>query len=729
MQTERFKLLCRLFGGVLISIGMAGANTVYQENFNDTWSTNSPPANWTINYTGSIGNSDWHRRTSSDLKPPGGSGAYSRLYRTPAETGEDKLTSPIINCSGYLNVKLKIDDRWDRKGSPYTAQILGSSDGGSTWPYTIYNYTSDEQTDDHTFDISAWANNNSNVQIRFYGNGNSDKINHWCIDNFIIEGTPASADIYAEDPLVTGNQPALNQVWAGASYVPYDTVGNNGSSTANTITIITRIGNWTNTAPVISSLTSGSKQRINFGNWTVDRVPGTNYSRVDTTYAASPTDPNLANNRAVLNLTGVYDGETVDIDQPPDTIFTGKTYNPEATVRNNSGAGAADFTVTCTINGGYSSTRTITNLAAGNATQVVFDPWTTGHTANATYTVTVTCQTTGDVNTNNNTKTKTYQSYGDVGPSNPVAPLDTVYTETKYKPTAKIKNYTAGITESFNVTCLVLDQTGNVMFLETKLDSFGPNEEKPVVFNEWEVGSLEGVTYQIQVSTHLAGDFVPSNDSLVWEVVSKLPPDFDAGVVYIDEPTGSIRVGSTIQPNATVKNFGTNTVSFGVTCTIGDYTSTRSVADLVSSATQQVIFDDWKPTAPGSYTMTIFTRLTDDANATNDTMTEIISATGIIETRQPVPVKYSLEAARPNPAAAGTLVRYALPVNAPITLAIYDITGKLIMTLIMGNESAGYKSIRWDGKDNSGKIVPNGIYFIRFETPNYSATGKLVLTR
>jgi flagellar hook assembly protein FlgD len=64
-----------------------------------------------------------------------------------------------------------------------------------------------------------------------------------------------------------------------------------------------------------------------------------------------------------------------------------------------------------------------------------------------------------------------------------------------------------------------------------------------------------------------------------------------------------------------------------------------------------------------------------------------------------------------------------------VSLAVYDITGKLIKTLVLGSEPAGYKTIRWDGNDNFGKSVPNGLYFIRLETPKFSATDKLVLTR
>jgi uncharacterized delta-60 repeat protein len=203
----------------------------------------------------------------------------------------------------------------------------------------------------------------------------------------------------------------------------------------------------------------------------------------------------------------------------------------------------------------------------------------------------------------------------------------------------------------------------------------------------------------------------------------------DVGVISIDEPAGSVKVGHPVTPKATVENFGTVPVSFDVSCTIGGWTSTKSVVDLTLDFTRQVIFDDWTPTAPGIDTMTVITLLDEDANPTNDTMSKTITVTGITEAQNLIPRTFLLETARPNPTRDWTEIRYALPVNTQLALNIYDVTGKLVKTLTKDVEPAGYKTTLWDGRDNSGKQLPNGIYFIRFETPKYSATGKLVLTR
>ncbi len=83
-----------------------------------------------------------------------------------------------------------------------------------------------------------------------------------------------------------------------------------------------------------------------------------------------------------------------------------------------------------------------------------------------------------------------------------------------------------------------------------------------------------------------------------------------------------------------------------------------------------------------------------------------------------------------NPTSSPVEIRYSLPANAKATLSIYDVTGKLIKSFSLAPHSSLLATgIIWDGRDTAGSLVPNGLYFIRLETSNYSATRKLVLTR
>jgi uncharacterized delta-60 repeat protein len=538
--------------------------------------------------------------------------------------------------------------------------------------------------------------------------------------------TSTSTTIYDGQTVSIDDPPA--SPWCGATYAPKATVKNNSALGAAdfSITCTSSPDGYSSTKNV-SNLAFGSTIQVTFDNWTASRVPNTAYTF--TTTCQTTGDNNTANNTQTKNITTIYDGQTVSITAPPDTVLTGTTYNPAATVKNNSAQGAADFSVSCTITpGGYSDTQSVTNLSAGVTIPVTFSAWTSGLTPGVTYTMTVTCQTTGDNNTANNTQSKSIFAYGDVGATEAVSPLDTVYVNTEYNPIAKIKNFTSGLTEGFPVTCQILDGSGGIVYTDTHRDSLDRNEEKLETFIEWMVGPAVGVTYEIQVFTQMTGDCVPGNDKITWEVVSAAQPSLDVGVASLDDPTGNIQVGKTYQPKATVRNFGTNTATFNVTCTIGGYTSTKGVADLAKNVTQQITFDNWTPLTASSYTMTVITLLA-DANPHNDTMSQTLNALGIDELVLSIPRVFALEAVRPNPFSSAATIRCALPVNTTMSLTIYDITGALVKTLASGAAFAGYKSIIWDGRDNGGKRLANGLYFIRMETPKYTAVKKIVLMR
>ena len=108
-----------------------------------------------------------------------------------------------------------------------------------------------------------------------------------------------------------------------------------------------------------------------------------------------------------LNIVYTYTPLIAAIDVQPTSLgSTGVQYYPTATifptgtVINNNGAASATFTVTRKITpGGYSSTKTVTNLAASTSTQVTFDAWT--FSSGTMYTVKDSVSISGDTNPGN----------------------------------------------------------------------------------------------------------------------------------------------------------------------------------------------------------------------------------------------------------------------------------------------------------------------------------------
>ncbi|MFN0151672.1 MAG: FlgD immunoglobulin-like domain containing protein [bacterium] len=75
----------------------------------------------------------------------------------------------------------------------------------------------------------------------------------------------------------------------------------------------------------------------------------------------------------------------------------------------------------------------------------------------------------------------------------------------------------------------------------------------------------------------------------------------------------------------------------------------------------------------------------------------------------------ALLSAYPNPARGGeTRVAYRVATDAlPIDLAVYDVSGRRVRTLASGTRPAGIGSIAWDGRDDRGRDVTSGTYFMR----------------
>jgi hypothetical protein len=75
-----------------------------------------------------------------------------------------------------------------------------------------------------------------------------------------------------------------------------------------------------------------------------------------------------------------------------------------------------------------------------------------------------------------------------------------------------------------------------------------------------------------------------------------------------------------------------------------------------------------------------------------------------------LPKQFSLEQNYPNPFNPVTTIQYALPVDAKVTMTIYNILGQRVLTLADEIQSAGYKSVAWNGSD-----VASGVYLYRIE--------------
>lgn len=83
----------------------------------------------------------------------------------------------------------------------------------------------------------------------------------------------------------------------------------------------------------------------------------------------------------------------------------------------------------------------------------------------------------------------------------------------------------------------------------------------------------------------------------------------------------------------------------------------------------------------------------------------------------------------PNPINGKSIVRFASPVADRINLSVYDLSGRLVSTLLDVNLKRGIHSAHWDGTDSRGKEVPAGVYMFRLAGSDETETARFILLR
>ena len=88
----------------------------------------------------------------------------------------------------------------------------------------------------------------------------------------------------------------------------------------------------------------------------------------------------------------------------------------------------------------------------------------------------------------------------------------------------------------------------------------------------------------------------------------------------------------------------------------------------------------------------------------------------------------------PNPFNPETWIPYQLEKSADVSLQIYDTSGGIVRTIDLGFKSQGFYMTRstaayWDGRNNMGEQVASGVYFYSLQTPDFSATRKMLILK
>jgi len=94
-----------------------------------------------------------------------------------------------------------------------------------------------------------------------------------------------------------------------------------------------------------------------------------------------------------------------------------------------------------------------------------------------------------------------------------------------------------------------------------------------------------------------------------------------------------------------------------------------------------------------------------------------------------LPTVYALHQNYPNPFNPVTNLSYDLPEDAMVNITVFDMMGRVVRTLVNGQQSAGYKSLQWNATNNSGQPISAGLYIYTIQAGEFSQTKKMILLK
>ena len=96
------------------------------------------------------------------------------------------------------------------------------------------------------------------------------------------------------------------------------------------------------------------------------------------------------------------------------------------------------------------------------------------------------------------------------------------------------------------------------------------------------------------------------------------------------------------------------------------------------------------------------------------------------------PPVFRLYPSYPNPIRSSTTISYEIPESsgaAKVVVAVYNIRGQKVVTLVDELKETGQYSVNWDGLDETGRRVSSGVYFYRMNAGDFTAVRKMVVLK
>lgn len=179
-----------------------------------------------------------------------------------------------------------------------------------------------------------------------------------------------------------------------------------------------------------------------------------------------------------------------------------------------------------------------------------------------------------------------------------------------------------------------------------------------------------------------------------------------------------------IRPSKTLQKLGVSSPTQGMlnTCAVGCHRN-PGAAGGTSNVPALGVGND--------ATLTNWREPTDSllADTLNRWFNRQIWTVGIQQVSNEVPAEFRLGQNFPNPFNPDTKIEFTVPGNEFVSIKIFDITGREIITLVGENMKTGKYVVNWGGIDYKGEAVTSGAYFYRMVSGNFVETKKMMLVK
>jgi hypothetical protein len=91
-----------------------------------------------------------------------------------------------------------------------------------------------------------------------------------------------------------------------------------------------------------------------------------------------------------------------------------------------------------------------------------------------------------------------------------------------------------------------------------------------------------------------------------------------------------------------------------------------------------------------------------------------------------LPIVFALKQNRPNPFESETMIAFDLPEPCAVRLEIVDVQGRVVRVLADEAWLAGQHSVAWGGENDAGEVAGPGVYFVRIQAGEFTATNKML---